>query len=131
MADRMFRDGAKTLDIDLVELFANATIGSTGAVSSSSAGTNGVATVARTSAGKYTLTLQDAYVGFRWADVQVLAGTLADPQTVGVWATLFSQDVTSAKTVVFQFQNVATGAAADPASGAVLYFRICLKNSSV
>lgn len=131
MADRMFREGAKTLDIDLVTLYASATIGASGAVASSSAGTNGVTTVARTSAGKYTITLDDKYTGFRWADVKVLAGTLGDPNTAGILATLFSQDVASAKTVVFQFQNVTDGAAADPADGAVLYFKIDLKNSSV
>lgn len=131
MASRMFHQGAQALDIDLVNLYASATIGASGAVSSSTAGTNGIATIARTSAGKYTITLQDAYVGFRWADVKVLAGTLGDPNTAGILATLFSQDVASAKTVVFQFQNVTDGAAADPANGAVLYFNIVLKNSSV
>lgn len=132
MASRSFHQGPQALDIDTVVLFASATIGASGAVTSSTAGVNGIATIVRTSVGRYTVTLQDAYVGFRWADVALLSSTAPSVILDGVLSRVVSQDVASAKTVVFELMNVTgAGAAADPASGSVLYFNIVLKNSSV
>lgn len=134
MADRMFRPPPQTLETDPIILWGNMTVGASGAVSSSTAGNGrGISTIVRNSAGKYTLTLSDAYPSFLYADAKVLNSTLSDPNTVGILSTVFSQAVSTiaTPTVVIQFFDVATGAAADPANGAVVYFEIKVKNSSV
>jgi hypothetical protein len=117
------------LENDVVSLYGSVTFGSTGAVASSTG--KGITSVTRNSAGKYTVLLQDTYNAFLWADCKILNATLSDPSSVGVFADLFSQAVaTTTPTVVFQFVATDDGAAADPASGAVAYFKIDLRNSS-
>lgn len=131
MADRSFHTGPEALDIGTVTLWARATIGASGAITASRLG-NGVASVVRTSAGLYTVTLQDIYTSLQWAEVKVLAASAGNPTTAGILNTLQADTVaTSTPTVAFLFQSVTAGAATDPASGAILYFKIELKNSSV
>jgi hypothetical protein len=130
MANRMFHPNGGALEQRVVTLYGTATIGASGAVSASTG--KGIATIVRTSAGKYTVTLSDSYNSLMYGDCKLLHSTLSDPNTVGIYANLFSTAVTGATpTVVFQFQNVTDGAAADPASGAVIYFKFDLKNSTV
>ncbi len=134
MADRMFRPGPQSLETDPIIIWGSMTVGSTGAVSSSTAGNGrGILTIARSDVGKYTVTLSDAYSSFLYADCRVMDQTLETPATVGIYANLFSQAVSTiaTPTVVFQFIALDDGAAADPASGAVVYFEIKVKNSSV
>lgn len=130
MADRMFLPPGGGLELDIIELYGTITIGSTGAVSASSG--KGISAVVRNSAGQYKVTLTDTYSSFLWANAVVLNTADSDPTSVGVTNRVKAQAVTSATpTVTFQFYNVATGAAADPASGAVIYVALKLKNSSV
>lgn len=130
MADRSFHPWKGGLEIDPVVLWGTITIGATGAVSSSSG--KGIASVVRDSAGKYTITLSDRYNAFLWGSANVLNSTLSDPTTVGIYANLFSEAVNNATpTVVIQFVALDDGAAADPANGAVVYFKLEMRNSSV
>lgn len=131
MSSHSFHPPRGSLEIDVVTLFAKVTVGGTGAATLTSG--KGVTSVTRNSAGKYTFLLDDAYNAFLYGNAKILHSTLSDPQTVGITANLFSEAVATvaAPTVVFQFQNVATGAAADPASGAVFYVVLHLRNSSV
>lgn len=129
MADRMFHPLAGALEQKTVHLYGTITIGSTGAVSASSG--KGIASIVRSDVGKYTITLSDAYNSLLWADAVVLDDTDSDPVSVGIVARLFSQAVSSAKTVVIQFYDFTDGSPADPADGALVMLKFELKNSSV
>ena len=130
MANRTFRQPLGCLEVDVVSLYGSITFGSSGAVDSSTG--KGITSVTRNSAGKYTILLDGSYPSFLWAEAKILNSALSDPTTVGIFANLFSQAVSSTTpTVVMQFVAMDDGAAADPASGAVCYFKIDLRNSSV
>lgn len=84
----------------------------------------GVASVSRTSAGLYVLTLQDKYTSLMHARFDVSTPTAED-----VHSNLVSEAVATAKTVTFR---VCTGAVAtDPASGDSILVALQLKNTSV
>jgi hypothetical protein len=85
----------------------------------------GVASIARNSAGLYTLTLQDKYMSLSQASISIQSAAAQD-----LHAQLQSEDVAGAKTVVFRTQDSAA-AVADPASGSVIRLCLDLKNSSV
>ena len=131
MANRSFHRPLGSLEIDVVTLFGTITIGASGAVSASTG--KGITSVTNNSTGKYTVLLADTYNGFLWADGIVLDDTNSDPVSVGVVPRLFSQDVASltAPVVILQFYDVAGGEVANPASGAVVYFKIDLRNSTL
>lgn len=130
MADRNFYPAHGALEVSCISLWCEINIGSTGAVSSSSG--LGIASVVRDSAGKYTITLADSYNKLLWADVALLDDTNSDPTSVGIVGRLYSEDVDAATPVVtIQFYDFTDGSAADPASGAKVYVKIELRNSSV
>lgn len=131
MANRTWRLPAGGLEIDVVELFGSITIGSTGAVSSSSG--KGIGTVTRTSAGLYSIPLSDTYNAFLFANTVVLHSTDDDPSSTGVLCRIKSQAVTSttAPLITIQFYNSTNGGAVDPVSGAIVYFMLKLRNSSI
>jgi hypothetical protein len=132
MANRAFHQPQGHLEINVVSLFGAFTLGASGAVASSTG--KGIASVTKeTEAGRYTIALSDTYNGLLFADAKLLHATLSDPTTVGIFANLLSQQVghATAPGLVFQFVATDDGAAANPASGAVVYFRIDLRNSSV
>lgn len=131
MANRNFDQTLDSLVKKLTLVQGSVVIGATGAVGTTTG--NGVSSIARVSAGKYTITLSDTYyrfVGLEYSFYEGGAGSplvytlsvFSDPQsaTVGVPAGLLT----------IQCRDAA-GAAVDPASGAVLYFSILLRNSSV
>lgn len=103
-------------------------IGASGAPTLSAAKSLGVASIARNSAGNYTITLSDKYMDLLHAEIsrQLASGA---PAAVGGFV-VRSQDVAAAKTIVVQFVD-ASGAAVDPASGTTLRIKLDLKNSSV
>jgi hypothetical protein len=130
MANRSFHKPLGALEIDVATLYGTVTFGATGAVSASTG--KGITSVTRNSAGKYTVLLADTYNALLWADGIILDTVNSDPVTVGVVPRLYSQAVNNATpTVVFQFYDVSGGEVADPASGAVLYYKIEMRNSSV
>jgi hypothetical protein len=131
MANRSFLPPLGHLEVDVVELFGTITIGASGAVSASSG--KGIASVVKeTAAGQYTITLSDRYNSLLFASAVVLDDTNSDPVTVGIQPRLLSQDVNNATpTVAIQFYDHTDGSAANPASGAVVYVSIKVRNSSV
>ncbi len=129
MANRSFHKPLGSLEIDVVSLFGTITIGSSGAVSSSTG--KGIASVALSGTGGYIVTLQDAYNALLFADLNTLHSTDSAASTVGIGSRINAADVSSAKTVTFQMYALDDGADANPASGAVLYVMIVLRNSSV
>lgn len=131
MANRMWLPPAGSLEVSVVELFGSITIGATGAVSAQSG--KGIGTITRTSAGLYSIPLTDTYSSFLWGGITLLDSASSDPSTVGTASRFKSQAVSSGTAPLVTIQMYASddGAAADPASGAVIYFTLKLKNSSV
>lgn len=114
-------------------LFGQFAVGATGAPTLATAASKGITSVVRNSAGKYTVTLQDSYAAFLWADAKLLDATNSDPTTVGCVAKLVSASVNGATaTVVIQFYDtVSPFTAADPRNGATVLLKVELRNSSV
>ena len=134
MADRSFLPPAGALEANVVSLYANVSIGATGAPTlNTNPGSKGIASIVRNSAGKYTITLTDSYAKLLWATAGILDATNSDPTTVGVLCKVASETVsTSTPTVVIQFFDAATPfTAADPRNGAVVLFKAELRNSTV
>lgn len=130
MANHTFRPPLGGLEVDVVELFGNFAVGSTGAVGTTVG--KGITSVTRNSTGQYTILLDGTYNAFLWGAAGIMSTADSDPATVGVLARLEAQTVaTSTPTVVIQFYALDDGAVADPASGAVVYFTLKLRNSSV
>lgn len=123
MASRNF-NRKQALEKEVKEIYAKITIGASGAPTLVAARSQGVASISRTSAGLYVLTLQDKYVHFMHADFQV-----ATPSAEDLMVNLVSEDVDGAKTVTFRC--TAAGVAADPASGDTVYVSLQLKNSTI
>jgi len=134
MADRSFIPHGGTLECDVKELFANVSIGASGAPTlNTSPGSVGIKSIVRNSAGKYTITLSDSYQKVLWASAQIMDSTNSDPTTVGCVAKLVSENVSNATpTVVIQFYDMATPfTAADPRNGATVLVKLELRNSTV
>lgn len=87
----------------------------------------GIASIARNSAGNYTLTLEDKYNALLHVEVvkQLAAGAPSSVQSV-----IRSEDVDGAKTVVIEFLDAA-GAAVEVDSGTIVKIKLDLKNTSV
>lgn len=135
MATRQFFNQALGLEPAPVRLFAKVTIGAAGAPTLVSASSKGVASIARNSAGDYTLTLGDSYTklfSIR-CTVQNSTGIPAAP-TMGIKAQ--SVNTTGAGTVEVVFagptnSSTTTLVATDPASGDTLWFELILSNSNL
>jgi len=133
MADRMFHPLAGALEQKVVHLYGKMVVGAAGAVTSYTG--KGIASIALDTAGpvdgRYHITLSDKYNDLLWGDVMVLDDTDSDPLSVGVVARLYAEAVDSTKIVTVQFYDFTDGSPVDPASGATVYFKLELKNSSV
>jgi len=127
MANRWFNQFSFSLVKAKVFLFGKVAIGASGAPTISTANSKGITSITRNSAGKYTLVLQDQYAAFLNVHASVLLAS-GLPAVLG-YAVVSEAVASTAKTIVIQFLDAA-GAAADPDSGAVLYFTIILNNSS-
>jgi hypothetical protein len=114
-----------------VTLFGSAVIGSSGAVGTVKGG--GIASVVKEStAGQYTITLEDLwsrFLGFNAGITDDAVSAIAHIQVLMDPATL-QATVASTGAITIQCLDYA-GAAANPASGSVLSFRITLRKSSV
>lgn len=123
MANRTFND-AQALEKEVKSLYVKIAIGAAGAPTLTKPGSLGVASVVRTAAGTYTVTLEDAYPALLGFEAINLNGTAQDLQFQ-----LKAETVATTKTIQFFCLTGAT--ATDPASGSVLYLGLSLKNTSV
>ena len=130
MANRMFTNQQFTLEKAPVKLWARVSIGSTGAPTLSRG--KGIASISRTSAGLYVITLSDVYVALLNATCTQLkaSGFLASPIFHVV-----AETVASTKTITVQFSGpTASGDTALKAvevdQSNVLFLEITLSNSS-
>lgn len=123
MANRNF-NRKQSLEKEVKEIYAKVTIGATGAPTLVAASSKGVASISRTSAGLYVLTLQDKYNALMHFDCCVVT-----PSAEDLNCNLKAESVASAKTVTFLC--TAAGVATDPASGDSFLIALQLKNTSV
>jgi hypothetical protein len=132
MANRLLQQFHYSIVKMPVELYSSIAIGASGAptiVNSGSAPTSqGIASVVRNSAGKYTITLQDPYNSLLNVHAIFNSGASAPAAPI---VNIVSQAVSTAAapTVVIQCRDL-SGVAADPASGETLIVNICVKNSA-
>lgn len=90
----------------MVHLHAEFTVGASGAPTLTAAQSRGVASVARNSAGKYTLTLDDSYATLFDFSAFVI-GSTQESLTCQVLSDLIS----TSKTIAFEFANASSGVA--------------------
>ena len=111
-----------------VRLYMHVTFGAAGAPTLERG--QGITSIVRNSAGKYTITLADNYNRMLGVNMMQLAG--ASPQAAPV-KQIVSQAVSTAAapTVIVQYYAIDNSTATDPASGEELYMEIALGNSSV
>lgn len=124
----MFYKPQGSLNVNVVELFGNFTIGSSGAVSASSAKGFSVAKTG-SETGRYTITLVDQYNYFLGAQVTVALAADAAAGSDGFIPSVRNVDMAS-KTFDIQISDAA-GADTNPASGFVIYVAVKLQNSAV
>jgi hypothetical protein len=113
-----------SLEVDVSHIYCKATIGSSGAPTLVAASSKGVASIARSDTGDYTITLDEKYNSLLFGSAIMLESDDTDLQIQ-----LAAEDVSSAKTI--QFICTAAATPADPPDGSTLYFKFELKNSSV
>ena len=124
MASRAFFDRFLTLEEEVIYLFAQITVGSSGAIASTDRG-KGVTSVVETGTGRYTLTLDDKYARLLWADAQVMRAT----GTVDLKLLTNLETVASTKTVEFGVTKSSDGTVVDAASGDIIRFVLVLGNT--
>lgn len=128
MADRQYRPLMGSLDAGVVSLFGSITLGTSGAVASS---TGKGLTIAKTGSetGRYTITLSDKYFQFLGASLAVELAADAAAGSDGFIPSLRGVDL--ANNVLYIQLSDAAGADTEGASGFKIYFRLDLRNSSV
>jgi hypothetical protein len=119
---------AWSAEVGTVTLTCEITIGATGAPTLTRG--RGIASVARTGTGAYTLTLQDKYNDFLGGSViGMMPGATA---FVGVQVQLTSETVATTKTVLFKCIDAAgAGTLTDPTQLSKLFVTLKLANSSI
>lgn len=128
MANRNFQSVRHSLEKRVVDIFAHITIGGTGAPTLDTTASKGVASISRTSAGLYVLTLEDRYV--RLLMFQSLVKLVSTSIPASPFLQLSAETVATNKTITFQYADVSTPSATDPASGEELYLQITLCDST-
>jgi len=121
MANRDFKDVQSNYR-EVKDVYLKVAIGATGAPTIDTF-SGGYASIARNSAGDYTITMVDGYEDLVGFDVTLLSTTDTD-LTFHLDAVGFP----SAKTVGFRCQTA--GTPTDPGSGDTLYIQLSLRNSS-
>ena len=136
MANRWLNQFSKTLEKEVVKLYAHVTFGASGAPTLIAADSKGIVSVTRNSAGKYTFVfgtkagMLDTYD--KLLDVQHLndtIGTSAAPTSPILYLTANSVSSPTSASLQIQFVNL-SGAATDPANLEGAYFEFTFKNSN-
>lgn len=122
MANRGFHR-IQALEKEVKELYALITFGSSGAPTLTTG--HGITSITRNSTGDYTLVLQDKYVSLK-----CVSGTFEKTTGEDIRLQMKSETV-SATTKAINFLTLTSASATDPSSGAKLYLRIDVKNTSV
>lgn len=129
MANRNFSSDMRTMERGLVALDFTIAIGATGAPTLTKTGSTGIASVARTAAGTYTITLEDSYLSL--VAMGLTVATVLNTYSQGgasINGTPANQDVVTNKQVTF-YTYTTGAAAADLPSGCTVHVNLLLKNS--
>lgn len=128
MANTYGYNQAFTKEAAVWKLFAKVAIGATGAPTLNAAQSKGIASISRTSAGLYVITLSEIWSRLLGVDLTyVVAGGAAAAPNFAVKAQTI--DSGAGKTITVEFSS--GGSATDPDNGASLLLEITLKNSSI
>lgn len=133
MANRFFNQFGKTLEKEVVSLFAHATIGGAGSITLDAVNSKGIAAIAKTGTGKYkitfgtTLASKDVYYKFFGCFVTIKS-SLAAPAAPEMYVVDLKHNVVGDCFIEVQFANA--GLDTNPGSAEELYFEIKLGNSS-
>jgi hypothetical protein len=127
MANRIF-DTVLALQKQIAILDAEVTIGSSGAVTAIKG--SGIASVANTGTGLFTVTLEDSYNKLLSLESVILSASANAICTVQIASVTPDVNLKSAKTLAIRTLDFA-GAAANPASATVIKLLITLRKSSV
>lgn len=128
MANRYMQQFFYSFNHGITFLEGSFTVGASGAVGTVKG--SGIASVTKNSTGNYTIALEDKYMKFLGANFNLVAASYSGIATVEVADTSIDthvQDGTGIQVVCYD----GTGTAANPASGAIVYFSIVLRNSSI
>jgi hypothetical protein len=112
----------QALEKEIKELYANISIGSSGAPTIVSA--LGIASITRNGAGDYSIVLSDSYVSFKFFE-----GVLLSTSGEDINFQMHSEAVSSTKEV--RFLTIAGSTKTDPSNGAKLHLRIVVKNTAM
>ncbi|MHC5062027.1 MAG: hypothetical protein ACYTFK_13195 [Planctomycetota bacterium] len=120
----LYQMDRKSVQTGLTDITGKVTIGATGAVTAFDM--PGVATLVRTSTGKYTLTLKSEYAEFVKLDVTFIKTTHA-----GIFSHQVNAETVAAttKTVILDCFN-ASGTLTDPASGTLMYLHLVVRTTT-
>lgn len=119
------------MESNIVKLYGEFTVGASGAISSSSCQGFSVA-LTDSEAGRYTVTLNDAYYSLKGCSVTLVGpADAALTDAGGVISFIRNDDVNGAKTFDLQFASNVDLADADVQSGAKVLLEITLKNSGL
>lgn len=130
MANRYFNQFRLSLEKSVVDLFADVTFGGTGAPTLVAANSKGVASISRTSAGLYVITLSDSYVTpLLMVNHRFIKNSATIPAAPLMYVVTQAVGTVAAPTITIQFDAVA-GTAADPDSGDEVLLQFTLRNST-
>jgi hypothetical protein len=131
MANRYFNQFQLSLEKAVVHLFARITFGSSGAPTLDAVNSKGIKSIARNSAGDYTITLQNPYN--RLFKINHTFDTSGNSGSAPASPAMFlkAQAVSTVATPTVEVVFNAAGTATDPASGEAVLLHFVLKNTSV
>lgn len=121
MASRNF-NRKQALEKEVKDLYARISIGATGAPTIVSA--LGSASISRTGAGDYSLTLDDKYSSLKFFE-----GVLLDADGEDINFQIYSETVSSTK--IIRFLTLTGATPTDPSNGATLMLKIEVKNTDM
>lgn len=128
MANRYMQQFLFSMNHMLTLIEGSVAIGASGAVGALTG--SGVKSVVHDATGKYTIKLEDTYSRFLNIVPMIVSASNSGIASIEVCDASVQVSVADGTGIQVCCYDK-TGAAADPASGAVLYFHIMLRNSSV
>lgn len=125
MASSYFYQNFQAKEPNVTKLFLKCSIGATGAPTLDSTASKGIASIARTAAGDYTVTLDEPYNSFL-----MFSGIFLESDDMDLQLQLAAEAVSTATAPTIQIICTAGAVATDPDDGSTLYAEITLKNTS-
>ena len=126
----MYNNQRSARELKIVDVFADVTIGATGACTLVAKNSLGVKSITRNSAGNYTVVMAAPHVRLLAVNPTFLStAPAAAVMSVSASANVNGSTTASAPSITLQFQN-GSGVATDPASGEEILLEIILANST-